>query len=176
MCFDGQQGRSACNTSISLVVVQSRSMYLRHDELDRLTGNYFVGRVGKFNQYLVRAWYQSNKNNGFSTGVDKVPRSVVDGDVDMTDARRYCKCSLAKDWHHPQVLRPVLNEDTPRCSGFGEWWIDNQFGRGFVFNGDQRRWATNIPGALSGCLRGEDGADGDGGHKQDRCVHQITSG
>ena len=40
-----------------------------------------------------------------------MPGCVIDSDMDVTDARRYGKCAVAKDWHHPHVFRTVLNKD-----------------------------------------------------------------
>lgn len=110
----------------------------RHRELHGLAGDDFVGRVSEFDQNLVRAGYQSNKNNRFATGIDKVPRRVVDGNMDVADTWRHSKSALAKYRHDAKIFRPILNENAPQCKRFREWWIHNQSCRSFIFNGNQR--------------------------------------
>ena len=77
-------------------------------------------RVGQFEQHLVRARFQADHDHCFAAGVDKVPRQVVDGKVDMADARRHFEGAFAEHRRHAQVLRPrYWMKTSPRASGSG---------------------------------------------------------
>lgn len=61
----------------------------------------------------MRARFQADQDDRFAASVDKVPGGVINGDVDMTDARRHVEGSFAEDRHDAQIFRPVLDEDAP---------------------------------------------------------------
>ena len=86
----------------------------------------------------MKARFQADQDDRFATSVDKVPGGVINGDVDMTDARRHVEGSFAEDRHDAQVFRPEPDEDAPLSQRLGNRWIDNQLWGWLVFDGDQR--------------------------------------
>ena len=94
--------------------------------------------IGQFEQHLVRACFQADHDHRFAAGVDKMPWRVVNGDVEVADARRDVECAFTEHRYHPQLLGPVLDEDEALGQLFGKRRIDNQPGRWFVFDRDQR--------------------------------------
>ena len=60
----------------------------RHGELDGLVRDDAVGWVRELDQNPVRSGLEADHDEGLAGGVDEVPRRVVDGDVDVPDARR----------------------------------------------------------------------------------------
>jgi hypothetical protein len=108
-----------------------------HNELDGLTGDDFVRRICELYENLMLARNQSNENNCLATGINEVPWLIVDGDMYMTNSRRYFQGTFSKNWNDPQVLCSVLNEDAPLSQRLFERRIYNQSGRRFVIDGKQ---------------------------------------
>jgi hypothetical protein len=77
--------------------------------------------------------------------VDKVPPRVIDGNVDMAEARRKLPSPFAEPWHHAQV------EDAALRQRFGKRWIDNKLSRCFIFDGDQPVRGHEWPWRMEPC-------------------------
>jgi len=109
-----------------------------HNKLHRLAGDYLVRWVCKFNEDSVRSWRQPYQNNGFPAGIDKVPRRIVDRDVNMSDAGRHRKRALAEDRYHAKILGPVLDEDATERQWLGKRRIDDKSGCRLILDGQER--------------------------------------
>lgn len=57
-----------------------------------------MGGVGQLNQDFVRARQKANYDDGLQRGVDKVPRRVIDRDVDVTNPRRDIERAPPRKW------------------------------------------------------------------------------
>jgi hypothetical protein len=82
------------------------------------------------------ARFQTHHDQRFAAGIDEVPAHVVDGDVNVADARRYFESAFAKHWNHAQVLRSVLNKNEASRQRFWERRIDDELGGRFVLDRD----------------------------------------
>ena len=60
-----------------------------------------MGGVREFNQHLVGTRGQSHQDDGFTAGVDEVPWSIINGDMNVPDARRNGQGALTEDRHYP---------------------------------------------------------------------------
>jgi hypothetical protein len=76
-------------------------------------------------QHPVWGRFQSDQDQCFAACIDKVPRRVVDGDVDVTDAGRYCEGTFAEHRQYAQVLRSILDEDAALGQRFGKRRIND---------------------------------------------------
>jgi hypothetical protein len=117
---------------------------------------------------------QSNENNCLATGINEVPWLIVNGDMYMTNSRRYCQGTFSKNWNDPQVFCSVLNEDTPLSQRLSERRIYNQFGRRFVFDCKQGGRTPDVLGALGSSLNSENCRKADGDHDHCWCVHDDS--
>ena len=59
--------------------------------------------------------------------VNEVPGSMVHGDMDMANARRYADRGLAERRHDSEVFCSVLNKDASHGQRFGDLQIQNPF-------------------------------------------------
>jgi hypothetical protein len=75
-------------------------LFFRHCELYRFGGDHCVSRIGQLDENSVRFRRQSDKNNRFTAGIDKVPWQVVERDVDVTDTRGHGQRAFPEDWHY----------------------------------------------------------------------------
>ena len=64
--------------------------------MDSLTGDYVVLRIGQLKKDRVHTRSQSDNDDSLAAGIDKVPRSIVYGYMDMTNSRRHRHGALAK--------------------------------------------------------------------------------
>jgi len=64
--------------------------------MDSLTGDYVVLRIGQFKKHRVDTRSQSDDDDSLATGIDKVPRSIIYGYMNMTNSRRHRHGALAK--------------------------------------------------------------------------------
>jgi hypothetical protein len=69
---------------------------VRDFEMNGLAGDDVVFGIGQLKKDRVDSWSQSNNDDSLTTCIDKVPRSIVDGDMYMTDSRRHGHRTLAK--------------------------------------------------------------------------------
>jgi hypothetical protein len=84
-------------------------------------------------------WGQSDNDDRLATGIQKVPGRVVDGDMDMTQSRRYGHCALAENRQNPKIFGPVLDEHFSARQRFGERLIYDEYRWWFAGQGDQWR-------------------------------------
>ena len=75
-----------------------------------------------------------------------MPRSVVDGDMDVADSRRDGERRWPEDLHDPQVLGTILNVDAPFGQGFGDRRINDQPCGRFAYERDDGRRAAAVGG------------------------------
>jgi hypothetical protein len=119
----------------------------------------------------MRTGRQPHENYRFSTRVDKVPRCIVNGYVEVANARRYFESAFTKYRYHPQIFSAILNENTSGLQWLRKRWIDDQSGRRFILYRDQGRCATDVSCALSRNLSAEQGAGGHKCHQQNWGMH-----
>jgi hypothetical protein len=91
-----------------------------HREMDRLTGDYPMSRVRQLDEYPMRTWFKPDHDHGLAAGVDKMPGRIIDGYVDVANARRHRQSARAKHGHKAQILCPVLDEHGAPCKRFRE--------------------------------------------------------
>jgi pimeloyl-ACP methyl ester carboxylesterase len=97
-----------------------------HRERHCLAGDDLVYGVGELEQHAVRPGEQADQDHGLAAGVDEMPGSIVDGDMDVADTRRHVKGALAEHRHDTEVLRSILNKDLAGGQWPRQWRIDNQ--------------------------------------------------
>ena len=91
-------------------------------------------RIHELHQDLVRPRQQAVNDDGIAAGMGPVPGSVVDRDVDVSDAWRHGERRRSIDRHDLQVLDPVIEEHHAARQTVGLWRIDRDLRRrlGFV--------------------------------------------
>jgi hypothetical protein len=64
----------------------------------------------------------------------------------VADARRHIEGALAEHWDDPKVFRSILDKDLAGSQWSWKWRIDNQPWWRLIRDGNEWRWATNVPG------------------------------
>lgn len=142
-------------------------------ELDETVVKDVVVGVGKLDQYPVRTGRQVLDDDGNAACVCPVPREIVNGNMEMSDARRNRERGCAEHRHDPDVLSPVLKDDHAPRQRLCQRRIDYYSGRRLRFRAgyDPRRShiadrAAPKNRARRGLRKGTGGARQGANHKQ----------
>ena len=118
--------------------------------------------VVELERHPVRARRQVLDDEGITAHSSPVPRQIVDGNVDVPDARRNRERRRAEHGHDPQVLGPELEDDQALGQRLCQGLIDDDPG-GRLLHG-QRHNGGGTEDLARGLREGAGGA-----HHGNRC-------
>ena len=164
----GKDAKPECQRSRQFVELHGRTSLPGEVERHRLCGEDVPLGIHHLDQHLVLAARHAPQDDGVAlTVIRPLPGQVVDGDVQMSDARRHLACGRPAHGQDAQVLHPVRDEHDAPGQRTGERRLHDQPGRGLVVDGDDR--------ALGEGAGGEHCASRDCGKRLDEQVHCILS-
>jgi hypothetical protein len=141
------------------------NLLARRVERYRLCGEDVAFGIHQLDQHLVRAARHAHQDDGAALAeIRPQPRQVVDGDVQMPDARRHIACSGPGHRLNAQVFHPIRDVHHALGQRTGKRRLYEQAGRRLVIDGDHRALGESTGGERSVC-----------GRRLDDLVHCIFS-
>ena len=107
-------------------------------------------RIFQLDQDFVRPWGKSVNNERQATGVGPAPWVVIDGYMDVSDARRHCQRSRSEHRHNVQIFGAILDDYPALRQRLGKRRIDDDLSRRFIRERHDGRRSERLPGTLPG--------------------------
>ncbi len=91
---------------------------------------------------------QANNDQGRAARICPMPRRVVNGDMNVPDARGNFERRRTEHRNDPEILGPILDDNSSLGEPFGNWGINNYLSRRFTDERHDTRRAKEVASAL----------------------------